>query len=149
MCTCLCAYCNKKGVKMSQSRKEAKRIVSKILKTKRNFEVFDDLADFVEYKNAGEEKRKHMGCVKELSKYGECWKSSPGLFCSDLMFLLEEELKKEHTVFETVKLVAALSNFKKVTVKKDSKNRKNTKFAIEFGKYAILEEFMTAFKYLN
>ena len=134
---------------MSQSRKEAKRIVSKILKTKRNFEVFDDLADFVEYKNSGEEKRKHMGCVKELSKYGECWKSSPGLFCSDLMFLLEEELKKEHTVFETVKLVAALSNFKKVTVKKDSKNRKNTKFAIEFGKYAILEEFMTAFKYLN
>ena len=149
MCTCLCAYCNKKGVKMSQSRKEAKRIVSKILKTKRNFEIFDDLADLVEYKNAGEEKRRHMGCVKELSKYGECWKSSPGLFCSDLMFLLEEELKKEHTVFETVKLVAALSNFKKVTVKKDSKNRKNTKFAIEFGKYAILEEFMTAFKYLN
>ena len=149
MCTCLCAYCNKKGVKMNQSRKEAKRIVSKILKTKRNFEIFDDLADLVEYNKAGEEKKKHMGCVKELSKYGECWKSSPGLFCSDLMFLLEEELKKEHTVFETVKLVAALSNFKKVTVKKDSKNRKNTKFAIEFGKYAILEEFMTAFKYLN
>ena len=134
---------------MNQSRKEAKRIVSKILKTKRNFEIFDDLADLVEYNKGGEEKKKHMGCVKELSKYGECWKSSPGLFCSDLMFLLEEELKKEHTVFETVKLVAALSNFKKVTVKKDSKNRKNTKFAIEFGKYAILEEFMTAFKYLN
>ncbi len=134
---------------MNQSRKEAKRIVSKILKAKRNFEIFDDLADLVEYKNAGEEKRKHMGCVKELSKYGECWKSSPELFCSDLMFLLEEELQREHTVFETVKLVAALSNFKKVTVKKDSKNRKNTKFAIEFGKYAILEEFMTAFKYLN
>ncbi len=149
MCTCLCAYCNKKGVKMSQSRKEAKRIVSKILKTKRNFEVFDDLADLVEYKNAGEEKRKHMGCVKELSKYGECWKSSPGLFCSDLMFLLEEELKKEHTVFETVKLVAALSNFKKVTIKKDSKNKKNTRFAIEFGKLAILEEFIIAFSYLD
>ena len=65
------------------------------------------------------------------------------------MFLLEEELQREHTVFETVKLVAALSNFKKVTVNKNSKNRKNTEFAIEFGKYAILEEFMIAFKYLN
>ena len=153
MCTYLCAYCNKKGVKMNQSkkqsRKEARRVVSKILNTRRNFEIFDDLADLVEYKNAREEKRKGMECVKSLSKYGVSWKNSPGLFCSDLMFLLEEELQKEHTVFETVKLVAALSNFKKVTVNKNSKNRKNTKFAIEFGKYAILEEFMTAFKYLN
>lgn len=149
MCTYLCAYCNKKGVKMNQSRKEAKRIVSKILKVRRNFEIFDDLADLVEYKKAGEEKRKRMEDIISLAKYGECWKSSPELFCSDLMFLLEEELKKEHTVFETVKLVAALSNFKKVTVNKNSKNRKNTKFAIEFGKYAILEEFMVAFKYLN
>ena len=103
---------------MSQSRKEAKKIVSKVLKTKKDFEIFDDLADLVEYKNAGEEKRKHMGCVKELSKYGECWKSSPGLFCSDLMFLLEEELKKEHTVFETVKLVASFVEFQKGNCKK-------------------------------
>ena len=134
---------------MNQSRKEAKRIVSKILKVRRNFEIFDDLSDFVEYKKAGEEKRKRMEDIISLAKYGECWKSSPELFCSDLMFLLEEELKKEHTVFETVKLVAALSNFKKVKVNKNSKNRKNTKFAIEFGKLAMLEEFMTAFKYLN
>ena len=149
MCTYLCAYCNKKGVKMNQSRKEAKRIVSKILTVRRNFEIFDDLSDLVEYKKAGEEKRKHMENVINLSKYGESWKNSPGLFCSDVMFLLEEELNKEHTVFETVKLVAALSNFKKVKVNKNSKNRKNTKFAIEFGKLAMLEEFMTAFKYLN
>ena len=134
---------------MSQSRKEAKRIVSKILKTKRNFEVFDDLADLVEYKKAGEENRKRMEDIISLAKYGKCWKSSPELFCSDLMFLLEEELQREHTVFETVKLVAALSNFKKVTVKKDSKNKKNTRFAIEFGKLAILEEFIIAFSYLD
>ena len=149
MCTYLCAYCNRKGVKMNQSRKEAKRIVSKILKVRRNFEIFDDLSDLIEYKKAGEEKRKRMEDIISLAKYGECWKSSPELFCSDLMFLLEEELKKEHTVFETVKLVSALSNFKKVTVKKDSKNKKNTRFAIEFGKLAILEEFIIAFSYLD
>ena len=134
---------------MNQSRKEAKKIVLKVLKTKKDFEIFDNLADLVEYKNASGEKRKQMQRVINLSKYGETWKSSPELFCSDVMFLLEEELKKEHTVFETVKLAAALSNFKKVTVKKDSKNKKNTRFAIEFGKLAILEEFIIAFSYLD
>ena len=134
---------------MRQSRKEAKRIVSEVLKTKNNFKIFDDLATIVEYKRAGKEERKQMEGKINLSKYGECWKSSPELFCSDLMFLLDEELNKTHTVFETVKLVAALSNFKKVTVKKGSKNRKNTRFAIEFGKIALLEEFLIAFKHLN
>lgn len=134
---------------MSQSRKEAKRIVSEVLNAKNNFKIFDDLAAIVEYKKAGKKERKQMEGTINLSKYGECWKSSPELFCSDLMFLLDEELKKTHTVFETVKLVSALSNFKKVTVKKGSKNRKNTRFAIEFGKIALLEEFMSAFKHLN
>ena len=127
---------------MSQgTEKVAKKIVKRILKNENldyiNWQVYA-LICYADY----EKKHKHNLHSEETEKvtkiFGEEAANNPNEVCKYLASLLNDELQKTHTIWETYKIAEALKGLKhwggKIVIKEDSENEENIRFVKQLSK---------------